>query len=123
MVKISYLEHFCFSFLECIEVEIIQKGPIAVGYGGTIMINANIISNSSGSLEVNWQKTQNNCCANLMINLSKYCGSSCQVNNPHLVINSIDKEDAGIYKLEVISPTETKSSPGILLELYGGKHI
>jgi hypothetical protein len=58
-----------------------------------------------------------------MINCPKYYGSSCQVNNPHLVITSIDKEDAGIYKLEVISPTETKSSPGILLEVYGGKHI
>jgi hypothetical protein len=58
-----------------------------------------------------------------MINRPKYSGSSCQVNNPHLVINSIAKEDAGIYKLEVISPTETKISPGILVELYGGKHI
>jgi hypothetical protein len=45
------------------------------------------------------------------------------VNNPQLVINNVDKEDAGIYKLEVISPTETKSSPGILLELHGGKNI
>jgi hypothetical protein len=43
------------------------------------------------------------------------------VNNPQLVINNVDRDDAGIYKLEVISPTETKSSPGILLELYGGK--
>jgi hypothetical protein len=58
-----------------------------------------------------------------MINCPKYSGSSCQVNNPHLVINNIGKEDAGIYKLEVISPTETKSSPGILVELYGGKHV
>jgi hypothetical protein len=66
----------------------------------------NIISNSTGSLEVNWQKTHNNCSKNLMINCPKYYGSSCQVNNPHLVITSIDKEDAGIYKLEVISPTE-----------------
>jgi hypothetical protein len=45
------------------------------------------------------------------------------VNNPQLVINNVDTEDAGIYKLEVISPTETKSSPGILLELHGGKNI
>jgi hypothetical protein len=44
------------------------------------------------------------------------------VNNPQLVISNVDKEDAGIYKLEVISPTETKSSPGILLELHGGKN-
>jgi hypothetical protein len=87
------------------------------------MINANIISNSTGSLEVIWQKTHNNCSKNLMINCPKYSGSSCQVNNPHLVINNIDKEDAGIYKLEVISPTETKSSSGILVALYGGKHI
>ena len=87
------------------------------------MINANIISNSTGSLEVNWQKTHNNCSKNLMINCPKYYGSSCQVNNSRLVINNIDKEDAGIYKLEVISPTETKSSPGILVEVYGGKHI
>jgi hypothetical protein len=56
-----------------------------------------------------------------MINGLKYAGSSCHVNNPQLVINKIDKEDAGIYKLEVKSPTETKSSPGIVLELYGGK--
>jgi hypothetical protein len=45
------------------------------------------------------------------------------VNNPQLVINNVDKEDAGIYKIEVISPTETKSSPGVLLELHGGKNI
>ena len=44
------------------------------------------------------------------------------MNNPQLVINNVDKEDAGIYKLEIISPTETKSSPGILLELHGGKN-
>ena len=124
MVKISYLEHFCFYFLECIEaVEIIQKGPVAVGYGGTTKINASITSSLTRPVKVNWQKKQNNCYANLMINCPKYSGSSCQVNNPHLVINNIDKEDAGIYKLEVLSPIETRSSPGILLELYGGKHI
>ena len=59
----------------------------------------------------------------LMIDCLKYSGSSCDVNNPQLVINNVDTEDAGIYKLEVISPTETKSSPGILLELHGGKNI
>ena len=109
--------------MECIEVEIIEKGPIAVGYGGTAKINANIISNSTGSLEVNWQKTHNNCSTNLMIDLPKYYGSSCQMNKPQLVINNVDKEDAGIYKLEVISPTEAKSSSGILLQLHEGKHI
>ena len=89
------------------------------------MIKANIMSNSTqlNSTQVNWQKTHNNCSKNLMINCPKYSGSSCQVNNPHLVINNIGKEDAGVYKLEVISPTETKSSPGILVELYGGKHV
>jgi hypothetical protein len=112
-----------FLFLECIEVEIIQKGPITIGYGGTIKINANIISNSTGLLQVNWQKTHNNCSTTLKINCLKYSGSSCDVNNPQLIINNVDKEDAGIYKLEVISPTETKSSPGILLELHGGKNI
>jgi hypothetical protein len=56
-----------------------------------------------------------------MINRFKYSGSSSNVNNPELVINNIDKEDEGIYKLEVTSTTETISSPGILLELYGGK--
>jgi hypothetical protein len=45
------------------------------------------------------------------------------MNKPQLVINNVDKEDAGIYKLEVISPTETKSRPGILLELHEDKHI
>jgi hypothetical protein len=45
------------------------------------------------------------------------------MNKPQLVINNVDKEDVGVYQLEVISPTETKSSPGILLELYEGKHI
>ena len=118
---IIHLELFCFLFLECIEVEIIQKGPITVGYGGTIRINAKIISNSTGSLKVNWQKIHNNCSTNLMINRLKYSGSSCNVNNPELVINNVDKEDAGIYKLEVTSTIETISSPGILLELYGGK--
>ena len=107
--------------LECIEVEIIQKGPIAVGYGGTIRINAKIISNSTGSLKVNWQKTHDNCSTALRIDCLKYSGSSCNVNNPELVINNVDIEDAGIYKLEVTSPTETISSPGILLELFGGK--
>jgi hypothetical protein len=58
-----------------------------------------------------------------MIDCLKYSGSSCDVNNPQLVINNVDTEDAGIYKLEVISPTETKSSPDILLELHGGKNI
>jgi hypothetical protein len=53
-----------------------------------------------------------------MINRLKYSGSSCNVNNPELVINNVDKEDAGIYKLEVTSTTETISSPGILLELH-----
>ena len=57
-----------------------------------------------------------------MIDLPKYYGSSCQMNKPQLVINNVDKEDAGVYQLEVISPTETKSSPGILLELHEGKH-
>ena len=76
----------------------------------------------TGSLEINWQKTHNNCSTTLKIDRLKYSGSSCQVNNPQLVINNVDKEDAGIYKLEVISPTETKISPGILLELCGGKH-
>ena len=57
-----------------------------------------------------------------MINCLKYYGSSCDVNNPQLVINKFKKEDAGIYNVEVISPTETKSSPGILLELHGGKN-
>jgi hypothetical protein len=56
-----------------------------------------------------------------MISFLKYSGSSCNVNDPELVINNFDKEDAGIYKLEVTSATETISSPGILLELYGGK--
>ena len=120
MIKISNLEHFYFLFLEYIEVEIIQKGPITVGYGGTTRINASIVSNSTGSLEVNWQKTHNNCSTTLMIDCLKYYGSSCHVNNPQLVINNFDKEDVGIYKLEVTSPSETKSSPGILLELYGG---
>ena len=55
-----------------------------------------------------------------MIDCLKYYGSSCHMNNPQLVINNFDKEDAGIYKLEVASPSETKSSPGILLALYGG---
>jgi hypothetical protein len=58
-----------------------------------------------------------------MIDCLKYSGSSCDVKNPQLVINNVDTEDAGIYKLEVISSTETKSSPGILLELHGGKNI
>jgi hypothetical protein len=58
-----------------------------------------------------------------MINCLKYSGSSCDVNNPQLVINNVDTKDAGIYKLEVISSTETKSSPGILLELHGDKNI
>ena len=58
-----------------------------------------------------------------MIYCFKYSESSCDVNNPQLVINNVDTEDAGIYKLEVISPTETKSSPGILLELHGDKNI
>jgi hypothetical protein len=58
-----------------------------------------------------------------MINCLKYYGSSCDVNNPQLVINNVDKEDAGIYKIEVISPIETKSSQGVLLELHGGKNI
>ena len=58
-----------------------------------------------------------------MINCLKYYGSSCDVNNPQLIINNVDEEDAGIYKIEVISATETKSSPGILLELQGGKNI
>ena len=84
-----------------------------VGYGGTTKLNANIISNSTGSLEVNWQKTLNNCCTNLIINCPKYSGSSCHVNIPLLGINNIDKEDAGIYQLEVISPTETKTNSGI----------
>ena len=81
-----------------------------ISYGGTIMINANIISNSTGSLDVYWQKTHNNCTTTLKINCFKYSGSSCDVNNPQLVINNFDKEDAGIYKLEVISPTEEKFS-------------
>jgi hypothetical protein len=51
----------------------------------------------------------------------KYYGSSCQMNKPQLVINNVDKEDAGIYKLEVISPTEAKSSSGILLQLHEGQ--
>lgn len=119
----SHLEHFNFLFLECIEVEIIQKGPIAVGYGGTIKINAKIMSNLTGSLQVNWQKTHDNCSTTLKITCLKYSGSSCDVNNPQLVINKFKKEDAGIYNVEVISPTETKSNPGILLELYGGKNI
>ena len=101
----------------------IQRGPIAIGYGGTTRINANIISNSTGSLEVNWQKTHNNCSTTLVIDCLKYSGSSCNVNNPQLVINNVDKEDAGIYKLEVISPTEIKISPDILLEIHGGKNI
>jgi hypothetical protein len=54
LIKISNLEHFYFLFLEYIEVEIIQKGTIAIGYGGTTRINASIVSNSTGSLEVNW---------------------------------------------------------------------
>jgi hypothetical protein len=58
-----------------------------------------------------------------MIICPKYYGSSCNVNNPQLIINNVDEEDAGIYKIEVISPTETKSSPGVLLELHGGKNI
>jgi hypothetical protein len=58
-----------------------------------------------------------------MINCLKYDGSSCNVNNPQLIINNVDEEDAGIYKIEVISPTETKSSPGVLLDLHGGKNI
>ena len=111
-------------FLECIEkVEIIQKELVAVGYGGTTRINGSIISSLTRPVKVNWQKKQNNYWANLVINCPKYSGSSCHVNNPHLVINNIDKEDAGIYKLEVSSPIEARSSPGILLELYGGKHI
>ena len=85
-------------------------------------MDANIISNSIGSLQVNLQKTHN-CKATLIINFFKYSGSSWDVNNPQLVINNVDKEDAGIYKLEIISPTETKSSPGILSELHGGKNI
>jgi hypothetical protein len=59
----------------------------------------------------------------IMQNNNKGCDCRDRMNNPHLVINNIDKEDAGIYKLEVLSPTETRSSPGIVLELYGGKHI
>jgi hypothetical protein len=74
-------------------------------------------------LQVNWQKTHDKCSTTIGIKCFKYSGSSCDVNNPQLVINNVDKEDAGIYNVEVISPTETKSSPGILLELHGGKHI
>ena len=51
----------------------------------------------------------------------KYSGSSINVNQPQLVIDYVDKEDAGKYKLEIISQTETKSSTDILLQLYGGK--
>jgi cAMP phosphodiesterase len=51
----------------------------------------------------------------------KYSGSYFNVNQPQLVINNVDKEDAGKYKLEVISPKETKSSTDISLHLYGGK--
>ena len=74
-------------------------------------------------MEVNWQKTHNNCSTTLMVDCFKYSRSSCDVNNPQLVINNVGKEDAGIYNVEVISPTETKSSLGILLEIHGGKHI
>lgn len=95
-------------------------GPIRVDYGGTTKINAKIISNSTESLEVNWQKTHSNSSTTLTIDCSKYSGSSCHVNNPVLVINNAGNEDAGIYTLKVTSTTETISSPGILLELYAG---
>ena len=121
MIKISKLEHFNFLFLEYIEVEIIEKGPTIVGYGGKTKINAKIKSNSTESLKVNWQKTHSNSNATLLINCFKYCESSRHVDNPVLVINDFGKEDAGIYKLEVTSSTKTVTSPGILLELYEGK--
>ena len=121
MIKISHLEHFYFLFLEYSEVEISQNGPIAVHYGGTTNINAKIKSNSTTSLKVNWKKTNDNSSTTLRINCCKYYGSSCDLNNPKLVINDADKEDAGTYKLEVSSTTQTISSPEILLELYEGK--
>jgi hypothetical protein len=121
LIKISNLEHFNFKFLEYIKVEIIQRGPITVGYSGTTKINAKIISNSTRSLKVNWQKTHSNSNATLILNCFKYYGSSRHVNNPVLVIHDFSKEDAGIYKLEVTSSTKTVTSLGILLELYEGK--
>jgi hypothetical protein len=94
---------------------------ITVEYGETTKIQINIESNSTESLELKWQKIQKNSSKTLEIKCDKYSGSSINVNQPQLVINNVDKKDAGKYKLEVISPKETKSSTDISLHLYGGK--
>ena len=94
---------------------------ITVEYGETTKIQINIESNSTKSLELKWQKIENNSSKTLEIKCAKYSGSSINVNSPQLVINDVDEKDAGKYKLEVISPKETKSSTDILLKLYGGK--
>jgi hypothetical protein len=98
------------------------EGSIWIGLGGTTKLTANITTTSVDSIKIYWQRVENNSIArNIVLNTTKYSGSSCDVPVPELVINDVDTTDAGLYQIEVTTITGSVIGPHAILEVLGGK--
>ena len=98
------------------------EGSIWIGLGGTTKLTANITTTSVDSIKIYWQRVENNSIArNIVLNTTKYSGSSYDVPVPELVINDVDTTDAGLYQIEVTTITGSFIGPHVILEVFGGK--
>jgi hypothetical protein len=95
---------------------------IWIGLGGTTKLTANITTTSVDSIKIYWQRVENNSIVrNIVLNTTKYSGSSCDVPVPELVINDVDTTDAGLYQIKVTTITGSFIGPHVVLEVFGGK--
>jgi hypothetical protein len=76
------------------------EGSIWIGLGGTTKLTANITTTSVDFIKIYWQRVENNSIArNIVLNTTKYSGSSSDVPVPELVITDVDTTDAGLYQM------------------------
>ena len=84
-------------------------------------LTANITTTSVGSFKLYWQRVENNIARNIVLNTIKYSRSSCDVPIPVLVMNDVDKTDAGLYQVEVTTINGSFIGPYVVLEVFVGK--
>ena len=97
------------------------EGNVTIGHGSTVKLTATVMSKSSQPATLHWQKIESSVPMNLNLNIPKYSGSSSDLPTPELVVNDIDNTDAGVYRVEMKTVTETVHGSQVVLEVFGGK--
>jgi hypothetical protein len=98
------------------------EGSIWIGLGETTKLTAHITTTSVDSIKIYWQRVENNSIArNIVLNTTKYSGSSSDVPVPELVITDVDTTDAGLYQINVTTITGSFIGQRVAVKVIGGK--